>query len=114
MSITTCTSIDVKAALAELSLEKLKEIEHYIKHDRTNNDKKLLGIASFLPMLQNMEAAQRKINTAIDMAKTLVANYFEEHCSDEDGGIKLPFVLKLVEARIAIKEESSESSEMVD
>eukprot|EP00930_Biecheleria_cincta_P041502 TRINITY_DN2845_c0_g1_i1.p1 TRINITY_DN2845_c0_g1~~TRINITY_DN2845_c0_g1_i1.p1 ORF type:complete len:385 (+),score=92.42 TRINITY_DN2845_c0_g1_i1:66-1157(+) len=104
--LTTLTSIDVKAALADASLEKLKEIERYIKHDRTNTDKKIPGIASFLPMLQTMEAAQCKINTAIDTAKTLVANYFEEHCSDEDGVIKLPKVLKLVEARIAIKEEA--------
>ena len=99
------TQIDIKAELNSFSLEKLKELEHYIVHDKTNNDKKVAGIIAFLPIYQNFELCQCKINTALDTLKTLTTAYLEEHCADEGGSINIAKVLKLVEGRIAVKEE---------
>ncbi len=99
------TKIDIKAELNSFSLEKLTELEHYIVHDRTNNDKKVAGVIAFLPIYQDFEMCQCKINTAIDTVKTLAEAYFEEHSADEEGNIKIAKLLKLVEARIVVKEE---------
>ena len=103
--LNTMTSIDMKAELSALSLEKLKELEHYILHDKTTNDKKVAGIIAFLPIYQNFESCQCKINTALDMLKTLATAYFEEHCVDEGGSVKIAKILKIVEGRIVVKEE---------
>ncbi len=73
-------------------------------HYRTNNDKKVAGVIALLPICHNFEMCQCKINTAIDTVKTLAQAYFEEHCADEEGNITIATILKLVEARIAVKE----------
>ena len=99
------TSIDMQTELNTLSLEKLKELEHYILHDKTTNNKKVAGIISCLPRNQNFESCQCKINNALDMSKTLAAAYFQKRCADEGGGIKIAKILKLVEGRIAVQEE---------
>ena len=96
--------------MAKMSLERLIELREYIKHDRTNTDKKLSGgIASFLPMIEYLETTQCKINTAIDVAREMVREYFEENCSDDEGVIKIAKVLTLIEVRICMKQEGSMS-----
>ena len=83
------TKIVIKAELNSFSLEKLKELEHYMVHDKTNNDNNVAGIIAFLPICQDFEMCQCKINTALDMVKTLAQAYFEEHCADGEGNIKI-------------------------
>ena len=96
--------------MTKMSPERLIELREYVKHDRTNTDKKLSGgIASFLPMIVDLETAQCKINTAIDVAREMVREYFEENCSDDEGVIKIAKVLTLVEVRICMKQEGSMS-----
>ena len=96
--------------MAKMSPDKLIELREYVKHDRTNIDKKLSGgIASFLPMVEYLESAQCKINTALDVAREMVREYFEENCSDDEGVIKIAKVLTLIEVRICVKQEGSMS-----
>ena len=108
--LNTLKKLDVKADMAKMSLERLIELREYIKHDRTNTDKKLSGgIASFLPMSEYLESAHCKINTAIDVAREMVREYVEEYCSDGEGKIKIANVLTLIEVRICMKQEGSMS-----
>ena len=83
----------MKAELSTMSLAKLTEIEHYILHDKTTNDKQVAGIIAFLPIYQDFEMCQCKVNTALNMVKTLAHTYFEEHFSDEEGNIRIAKIL---------------------
>ena len=65
------------------------------------------NLATFLPEVAVLIDAQCKLNTALETAKHLVFEYFEETCADEDGNVKM----SLIKARLAATKTSRRTSQ---
>ena len=98
------TNIEFKDVLGEMTVEKLRELEHYLAHDKTPKDKKFIKLTEFLPKFKTMLKAQQKLNMAMEEMKRLLIDNLEGQYGDDDGNVVMDKVKTLVIKVLAVKE----------
>ena len=98
------STLSFRELLGHLKLEELKDMQHYVDHDKTNKDKKWAVLAERLVPYQKMLAVQNKLNTAMSTFKNLIIENLESECGDDEGVTLKKKVEQLLIATIAVEE----------
>ena len=106
----TMTDFSFKKFLREASADTLKEMLHYLQHDKTNALKKCEFLFSFTNEAKNIEKVKEYFDCALQHVSDLIHDEAVEMGSDEKGNFKMPLLIRQFELALA-KRDSNESKD---
>ena len=88
------TRISFKEIIKTMAMPQLELLRDFILHHKSNNDKKAMAIAEYLPIFDSLNTVAMKVNAAMEHMRQLTYDSLSDECGDQDGNIKMPTVLK--------------------
>ena len=105
MEVHKVTRVSFKEIIKTMALPQLELLRDFILHHKSNNDKKAMAIAEYLPIFDSLNTVAMKVNAAIEHTRQLTYDSLSDECGDEEGNIKMSIVLEAVKFRIEHKKE---------
>ena len=105
MEVHKVTRVSFKEIIKTMALPQLELLRDFILHHKSNNDKKAMTIAEYLPIFDSLNTVAMKVNAAMEHMRQLTHDSLSDECGDEEGNIKMQIVLEAVKFRIEHKKE---------
>ena len=94
MEVHKVTRISFKEIIKTMTMGQLELLRDFILRHKSNNDKKAMAIAEYLPIFESLHAVAMKVTAAMAHMRQLTYDSLSDECGDQDGNIKMPTVLK--------------------
>ena len=88
MEVHKVTRISFKEIIKTMAMPQLELLRDFILHHKSNNDKKAMTIAEYLPIFDSLNTVAMKVNAAIEHTRQLKYDSLSDECGDEEGNIK--------------------------
>ena len=105
MEVHKVSMINFKEILKSMTMPQLELLRDFLLHHKSNNEKKAMTIAEYLPTFEPLNIVSMKVNAAMEHMRELTFDSLCDQCGDEEGNIKMNIVLESVKFRIEHKKE---------